>query len=166
MKISKAIIDTNLTWLCCDAGLFLQHLSSTDPKQRLLRVEIFNVFRFWAKKMWKFPGSLEVNESVQPGFFEHSLLVKPQIVASAFSATALHDAFFRFMRDMNLSFLRLKDDDALHCNCTAQSLAFLRLARSIANVLERMGEIVGDIRDEVKGITVSIPTVRVRAAPH
>ncbi|KAJ9612588.1 hypothetical protein H2200_004185 [Cladophialophora chaetospira] len=137
----STLLGTDMNWLCCDAGLFLQQMSPSDPRALPLLRTTAITFQNWAQKMWAFEGPpLKQNDPLEPGMFPPTRLAGSPFVAARFGLLELQNAVLRFLRDMNFSYVRPNPTSRLDTDCQAQGFAFLRLAKALEKILERIDE--------------------------
>lgn len=126
------LVDSKITWVCCDIALVLEQLSpgTYDPN---LSLQLLHHFENWCRKAWP-RTKLQHSLSGSNGYYDHSGLLLLRSQHQTARTNKLENRFYTFLRDLNLSYNW--SQNLVKSNETAQRHAFLRFAAAFENILE------------------------------
>lgn len=130
--IQECLTSAGFSWLCCDAGLLLDDIIKKGTFDSDIAQQTHNAVQQWCLGMW---SDLKINAGYGCGIFDHrEIILKKSHLREPF-AFHIHTLLIRFLRDMNLSFIRNNRGLYDH-NIAAQRNSFFRFSRSMEDTLE------------------------------
>jgi hypothetical protein len=130
--IRKNLIQSRLTWLLCDCGLFLDEESKL--KELLDHQHLRQNAETWLAAVLG-EGSGDSTDSV--GLKDHRTLLDKESTLLDHHARQLQNLFFTWLRQVNLGFTRTDKSGYHHHDLELHSNAMLRFACGIEDVLAR-----------------------------
>lgn len=127
----KRLVDSNLSWHCADASLFLDKVHEPGGNQRIKRM-LLGYFGNWCEcSSGPSKPRKNRNESDLRGYFELQYL-SGALEASNPLMRELRDSFFNFLKDINLYFSREEGNmHNIQYNVSSQRDAFRRFSGNL-----------------------------------
>jgi len=142
------VVDSELSWLCTDASLFLAEFEKEGKSRtecRGVSDTLLDYFSVWCQS--KYAGIAEpgIERSNQRGFFKPSDLWKAplHIIHEEGPARGLHAHFSAFMNDLNFSF-SWEGYPKYTCDTVAQRNAFRRFAANLERSFVRKDDCLAE----------------------
>jgi hypothetical protein len=131
-EIQTRLTESNLSWHCADAYLFLDKFGDADDRSDYACI-LLDSFHTWCEETCvPVKPKIISNKEDNWGYFEQRYLAKSATDISDHFTRRLQSCFLSFLKDLNLSFRRVKHDpDSFEFNIRTQKDAFSRFSQNL-----------------------------------